>query len=954
MKRLMLLFCLLFVLTGTDLFSQSKSELKNSFYDAESWILFEAYRDALPIYLQLAEHYPDNANFKYRIGQCYLNISGAKEKAIPFLEEAVTKIDSLYKEGKFKEKGAPYDAYYYLANAYRINNQLDMALETYDKFKKNMNTTVYDTAVVNLQIQSCINAKDLISRPKKITWTDMGEVINEGNSDYNPVMSDDEKMIVFSRSEAFYDALLYSVRTDGQWSQPQNMNEILKVDRDLFPTSLSHDGKTLYLYSSADYDGIIYSSQFENGTWSPIVRLNDNINTKYWESHATISHDNSKLYFTSNRKGTYGGLDIWVSKRDSSGDWGVPANLGPVINTPYNEESPFLSKDDKTLYFSSRGHYNMGGYDIFSSRLLANGQWSEPENIGYPLNTTDDDIFFKPSVSRSKGFFAAMRPEGAGKQDIYQVEIFSQDQQRKFIVTGLSSVAGLLGTYSDSVRITVMKAGKPGETTTYYTNPRTHEYDIPLAFGDYNLTYEGSGGEKVSRDISLPLEYEEDSFRVPATELPRTDFRADLTVEGKRNITVSKGDSLSFNLNVEPLSSLTIENWLGNSMISFQKHQITAPYFTYKMAPEKGNNKVIFKLTDRFDNSATEEVSVRRISEEVVQKVVRPEYTGVIVNKQRDAYIALLKNRSDDQMLKLITESRLEKQQISKLDEINASLRQAAGKKDMDPALVDLLALRVAVNDNVLTQAAVNVLAANSDGEMKNILSGLDIYAADIKTWTDLQRYISDRSGNRMTADDLGVLAAVTLGGTDPGIAVMKEKILTFSDYSKDGNILKAAVAAADKADLKKRGKWMEKLCSESMQQGLTPQKLSVMLAVISSMPDTQAEKYLNDLAGKSEEPLFSALRALDLKKENIKAPENLLNLLVTTTDRVRFPGEAVWKSVSNLIVAANIPADTIKERLTARHGNFSWILWPAIGIILILIFIFWSGKRRKEKKEAV
>jgi len=96
----MLLFCLLFVLTGTDLLSQSKSELKNSFYDAESWILFEAYRDALPIYLQLAEHYPDNANFKYRIGQCYLNISGAKEKAIPFLEEAVTKIDSLYKEGK--------------------------------------------------------------------------------------------------------------------------------------------------------------------------------------------------------------------------------------------------------------------------------------------------------------------------------------------------------------------------------------------------------------------------------------------------------------------------------------------------------------------------------------------------------------------------------------------------------------------------------------------------------------------------------------------------------------------------------------------------------------------------------------------------------------------------------------------------------------------------------------
>ena len=188
----------------------------------------------------------------------------------------------------------------------------------------------------------------------------------------------------------------YSTKTNGQWSGPVNMNELLKVDRDLFPTSISNDGKTLYLYSSADYDGIIYTSQFENGIWSPLVKLNENINTKYWESHATISHDNKKLYFTSNRKGGYEGLDIYVSERDSTGDWGPAKNLGPVINTPYNEESPFLSKDDKTLFFSSRGHFNMGGYDIFYSTLLPDGEWSVPLNVGFPLNSTDDDVFFKP------------------------------------------------------------------------------------------------------------------------------------------------------------------------------------------------------------------------------------------------------------------------------------------------------------------------------------------------------------------------------------------------------------------------------------------------------------------------------------------------------------------------------------------------------------------------------
>jgi tetratricopeptide (TPR) repeat protein len=293
--------CFLVILTSGELFAQSKAELKNSFYDAESWILFEAYKDALPLYLQLHKSYPDNSNFKYRIGQCYLNTPGEKDMAVSYLEDAVKNINPNYREGKFKESGAPYDALYYLANAYRINNQLDNALETYDLFKRNMDPEVYDSAVVDLQIQSCLNAKELIGRPKFIRKYNIGNVINESLSEFNPVMSDDENLLVFSKSEAFYDAILYSVKNNGKWSVPQNLNEILQVDRDLFPTSLSADGKTLYLYSSADYDGIIYSTQFENNTWSPLVKLNSNINTKYWESHATVSHDNNNLYFTSNR-----------------------------------------------------------------------------------------------------------------------------------------------------------------------------------------------------------------------------------------------------------------------------------------------------------------------------------------------------------------------------------------------------------------------------------------------------------------------------------------------------------------------------------------------------------------------------------------------------------------------------------------------------------------------------
>jgi tetratricopeptide (TPR) repeat protein len=180
-KRFVLLSLLLAAFFNSDLLSQSRVEIKNSFYDAESWILFEDYKEALPLYQQLLKLYPTNSNFKYRIGQCYINTPGEKAKAISYLEDAVNNINPKYKEGKFKETGAPHDALYYLANAYRINNQLDKAIETYNLFKKDLDSEVYDSVIVNMQIQSCINAKEIISNPVFIKEKNLGSLINESN-----------------------------------------------------------------------------------------------------------------------------------------------------------------------------------------------------------------------------------------------------------------------------------------------------------------------------------------------------------------------------------------------------------------------------------------------------------------------------------------------------------------------------------------------------------------------------------------------------------------------------------------------------------------------------------------------------------------------------------------------------------------------------------------------------
>ena len=640
--KITLSILLAFLLSINNIVAQARQENRNNFLEAESWILFEAYKDALPLYQSLLKIFPDNANYKYRIGLCYLNIPGEKDKAIGYLEEAVKNINPRYREGNFREQGAPYDALYYLGNAYHVNNLLDKAIEAYTLFKENLNPRIYDSAIVSLQIRSCYNAKELMSKPVYIRAMNLGNVINGSSSEFNPVVSDNEDLIVFMRSGAFYDAILYSVKVNGQWTAPLNMNEMLRVDRDIFPTSLSHDGKTLYLYSSANYDGDIFTSTFENGIWTPMVKLNSNINTRYWESHATVSRDDQKLYFTSNRRESHGGLDIFVSTRDASGDWGVATNLGTTINTPYNEESPFLANNDKTLFFSSRGHHNMGGYDIFYSTLLDNGRWSEPINAGYPLNTTDDNLFFKPVNDGYAGYYAANRPEGFGGTDIYRIEIFNDNNPRKFLVNGIIDISG------EIVKISFAKTTDSRAVQQVLSNPATGQFEAKnLPHGNYNVTFETGEGERITRTLNLPIDTESDTITMTPTIIRRT-----------------------------------------------------APVAEPKAEPE---------IAAIADHSATvEHIAIDKDIEE--QPVAQVEYPTVTSEKPAEE-------------------------------------------------LPDNLALKSAVEDNILTQAAVNLLVKHAVGDMKKILEDIDVEALELKSWNDLQNYVEHIADCKCASDELNHLA---------------------------------------------------------------------------------------------------------------------------------------------------------------------------------------------------
>jgi tetratricopeptide (TPR) repeat protein len=956
MKKFTLITFLLVFLIGNNLFPQARIENKLKFVEAETYVLFEEYEEALAKYLELIKSYPNNSNIKYRIGQCYIFKQGEKYKAIAYLEDAVKNINPKYKEGKFSEKGAPYDALYYLANAYRINNQLDKAIETYELFRKNLDPKVYDTAVVNLQIESCRNAQELMSKPLYIRKTNLGNLINDQYPDMNPVVSGDQNSMVYNRKSPFQLQILYTKKVNNQWIEPINIIPDLGFGQEEgnFATSLSSDGKELYIYRRGDdYDGNIYvTNKINDERWSNIVKLNDNINTKYWESHATVSHDGKKLYFTSNRKGTIGGLDIFVSERDTGNAWGPAKNLGPVINTIYNEDTPFLSADDKTLFFSSSGHFNMGGYDVFYSTLLDNGEWSVPLNVGFPLNTTDDDLFFDPINDGYQAYYAFIDTGGYGLSDVYRIEIFNKDHPRKFIIKGLVKVANQIFNLNDSVKVTATNIANPSQKIVTYSNPKTGEYEIELPQGDYEITYESPYSETVKKNLNLDISNSSDTFVLPGTILPKTDFVADLNVESNKNISVTKGDTIAFPLKVEPGSLLTVEHWVGDSLISTEQFVISDSTFIYKMVPLPGDNKVTFKLTDRFSNITSTDVFITRKQGVTSQPVVRPEYTRVIAQKQVVAFAEMLRNRADDRLKNFININEIQKHQFGKVDDVISFIKDNAAKSSISPEEIDKLALKVAVMDNVLTQAAVDIMAKYSDGEIKKILGDIDIYKLNLKKWTGLQEYISSLTNGEITPETLNKLAGDILMGTDPKIDLLREKLLAYSQNSESGTFIQQSVRSTDEKRIKKAGDWLQTFYNESINQGLTDEQLAKIFAAISTTPGTNIDNFTKDLADNSEEPMRSWVNSLNLRKEGIKTPSDLVLYLIRNKKKGNVTDETLFNSLVNLICAKDITADAIKSNMVEVKGKKMWYLWLLLGAGLLIFIFFYKRKRDKDKKK--
>ena len=611
---------LFLLLSGTCLVKgQIEQEHRETWLEAESYYLFEEYADALVYYLQLNRFYPDNDNINFKIGVCLLNDPFRKEESITWLEKAIQNTDPKYKEDSFRETKSPTEAYFYLGNAYRINNQLDSAISTYRKFKEIGDPDVYDFGLVDKQIESCEHAKKLMGDPIDFDMVNLGDRINSRFSDVNPVISGDRTKLVFLQKQAFTDAFFYSEKIDGQWSYPRILNPdlLLDVDDFAYPTGLSYDGTLLLLYKSDDYNGNIYVSRNVDGQWIPPEKLNDNINTKYWESHACFSRDGKNLYFTSNRKGTNGGLDIYVAQFDEKEqDWGKATNLGRTVNSEYNEEAPYISMDGQTLYFSSYGHYNMGGYDIFYATLDDKGKWTQPVNLGYPINTTDDDLFYEASGDAFHAYLPKIRPEGLGRTDIYAIEIFNADHPRMFTVTGKLDYMGYRPSKAP-VSITIME--RPEGDTLAVTHPgmQSSLFSFRATRGSYDLVVEGPEIKTLKDSMTIPRSYKQKEFHIePDLVLSYVDsIAAGYAIAGNLRLAdtlfvVDPGDSVDIELGIPPGALVYVANRTDTTMVVMDTLQADSTVLHYHYMPVAGRNLLTFGLVDSAGRGSPHDVTV--------------------------------------------------------------------------------------------------------------------------------------------------------------------------------------------------------------------------------------------------------------------------------------------------------------------------------------------------------
>ncbi len=527
---------------------ENNIELANTYYELGVQIYQEqgaAIEIARDYFVQAADLDPSNIDANFMAGKLYLETVN-KERAPKYLERVFEKNPN-YK----------YNLTYLIGRGYQFGMEFDKALVYYRKYEQktlaDKNYRGEDKILlsdVQRRISESENGRELMANPANYSIVNIGTEINSEWRDYAPVLNEDETLLIFTSRRKDgnlnenvdadnipFEDIFYSEKVDGKWTKAQNIGNIINTPSHDSNLALSADGSQLYIYS-AENEGDIFISERKNGVWSSPEPLSDAINSSYMENSISISPNNDLLFFASNRPGGYGGIDIYVSVKDKKGEWGKSKNLGPMINTEFDEEGPFIDYDGKTLYFSSMGRKGMGGHDIFKSEYdsLAK-EWTEPVNLGFPINTPDNDVYFVSTKDGKRGYYASVRTDGMGYQDIYMVTIPDAGEDMNLLASASEDI--ILSEKPEEKNIEIKKQPEKEPEETPKEEPR-EEKPVALALKPVVLTVNLEDNETgAPLDATVRLRRSSDNVVVAVKKLTTGVYQMEVTEKEATAFTLS-------------------------------------------------------------------------------------------------------------------------------------------------------------------------------------------------------------------------------------------------------------------------------------------------------------------------------------------------------------------------------------------------------------------------------
>lgn len=497
------------------------------------------YRAALEHFLKAQSFNPNNATLNFRIGICYMN-NIFKSKSKEYFERAYQLNPAVDPE-----------IFYYLGRGFHLNMEWDRAIAEYQKFKSQLDPKKKNEAPiyadVSKKIAECNYGKELMEKPVRVFIDNIGNKVNSQYPDYGPVISADEDIMMFTSRrntttggnidenyDEYFEDIFVTYKFNEEWGVPTNIGPPINTTGHDATVNISPDGQILYTYRDDKGYGNIYESRLIGDKWSEPEKMSKSINSSAHESSASISYEGKTFFFVSDRQeGSLGGRDIFYSNKTDKDKWGEAINIGNTINTQYNEEGVFIVPDGKTMYFSSEGHNSMGGYDIFKTELV-DGVWTKPVNLGYPINSPDDDVFFVISASGKHGYYASIKKDGYGEKDIYMITFLGPEKPMQLsnednllasvaapvaeihiapkVEVNTNAVTLLKGVISDAITAKALEAEiilidntLNIELAQFKSNSKTGKYLVTLPSGkNYGIAVKAEGYLFHSENFDIP------------------------------------------------------------------------------------------------------------------------------------------------------------------------------------------------------------------------------------------------------------------------------------------------------------------------------------------------------------------------------------------------------------------------------------------------------------------